>query len=303
MSVPEQLITLARGKFDFLLPVFIRKGFFQHGPRPLPSSAHQVALTHGAPLISIVIPSYNMAQFLEGTIISVLDQRYPRLELIVVDGGSTDGSAAIIEKYRSRLHWWCSESDHGQAHAINKGFSRANGEILAWLNADDRYLEGTLARVANYLGARRDVDVVYGHRLLVDEDDRMIGRWVLPPHSDRVLSWADFIPQETMFWRRRVWNKVGCRVDASLDFAMDWDLLLRFRDAKARMVRLPYCLGLFRIHSGQKTSSRIDQVGFKEMQKLRKRSLGYVPSSARRAVGVAWYLMKARLFEILYKNP
>ncbi len=292
----------ARGKFDFLLPAFIRSGFYQYIPRPLEIQARQVKLTHQPTLISVVIPSYNQVRFLERTITSVLAQRYPRLELIVVDGGSTDGSVAIIKKYEPQLHWWCSESDTGQTHALNKGFSHANGEILAWLNADDCYLVNTLARVANYMHARDDVDVVYGNRLLIDENDQVIGKWVLPPHNGKVLSWADFIPQETLFWRRRVWEKVDQHLDVSFNFAMDWDLLLRFRDVNAQMVRLPHFLGLFRIHSRQKTSSQIDNIGFEEMQKLRRRSLGYTPSQFQCALGAAGYLLKARFFEILLKN-
>lgn len=294
----EDLMALASEKLDFLLPAFISKGFYQYEPRPLKIQTRKVKLVNAPPSISVVIPSYNQARFLERTIKSVLNQRYPNLELIIVDGGSADGSVSVIEKYKSHLHWYCSEPDTGQADAINKGFSKAKGEILAWLNADDCYLPNTLARVANYMGERLDVDVVYGNRLLINENDQEIGKWVLPPHNDRILNWADFIPQETLFWRRNIWEKVGQHLDISFDFAMDWDLLLRFRDANAKMTRLSYYIGQFRIHSQQKTTKQIDQIGFEEMQKLRRRSLGYTPSQFQCAIGVAWYLLKARFFEI-----
>ena len=299
MVLTENLLTLAREKFIFLLPSFISKGFSQYGPRQLKIDTHRVKLKHKPAMISIVIPSYNQAQFLEKTIVSVFNQKYPNLELIIVDGGSTDGSVEIIKKYQSQLHWWCSEADSGQADAINKGFFRSNGEILAWLNADDCYLPNTFSRIANYLGNNQDVDVVYGHRILINEEDREIGKWVLPPHNDRIINWVDFIPQETLFWRRDLWDKVGNCLNVAFEFAMDWDLLLRFRDAKAKLVRLPHFLALFRIHKQQKTLSLIDQIGIKEMQELRTRTLGYNPTRTQCALGAAWYLLKARFYEAL----
>jgi len=298
MGRMDDLLGRARDTFDFLLPAFIGKGFYQYAPRPLQVERQPESLTYDPPLISIVIPSYNQARFLEQSITSVLDQEYPNLELIIVDGGSTDGSLGIIKTYESNLHWWCSEPDKGQADAINKGFSQTNGEILAWLNADDCYYSHCLLQIADWLCARPDVDVVYGNRLLIDEMGREVGRWILPPHNDHVLTWADFVPQETLFWRRALWEKVDQRLDASLDFAMDWDLLLRFRDAGAHMVHLPHFLGLFRVYSQQKTSSKMDQIGLKEMQELRLRCLGYVPSRFQCAIGVAWYLFRSRLSEM-----
>ena len=110
--------------------------------------------------------------------------------------------------------------------------------------------------------------------LLLDEEDREIGRWVLPAHSNDVLSWADFVPQETLFWRRSTWEKAGGRIDEKFRFAMDWDLLLRFRKVGARMVRLPHFLGAFRIHEAQKTSATINEIGQVEMARLRLRELG-----------------------------
>lgn len=275
----------------------------QHSPKSLniPKPKRNILLPSKPPLISIVIPSFNQAYYLEKTIKSILDQKYPNLELIVVDGASTDGSKQIIESYSNDLHWWCSEPDSGQTNGLNKGFKHANGEIMAWLNADDQIPPGTLARVAHYMGKNADTDVVYGHRILIDEDDQEIGRWIMPAHNDRVLTWADFIPQETLYWRRSLWEQVGKKLDESFKFAMDWDLLLRFREVEAKIVRLPYFMGLFRVHARQKTSAQIDEIGFTEMQTLRVRCLGFPPQQYRIALGSVGYLFKARIIELLWK--
>src|SRR5262249_1995819 len=180
-------------------------------------------------LIAIVTPSFNQGAFLERTLASVLGQQYPRLEYVVQDGGSTDGTLAVLQRYRDQLTHWESVRDRGQAHAINLGFRRTTGDIMAYLNSDDLLFPGALAFVARYFAAHPQVDVVYGHRVIIDEQDQEVGRWVLPPHEDEVLSWTDPVPQETVFWRRRVWERVGGAMDESFQFALDWDLLLRFR--------------------------------------------------------------------------
>lgn len=247
-----------------------------HAPQPL---CHEVPYTarlpaDKLPAIAIVTPSYRQAGFIERTVRSVLDQNYPRLEYHVQDGGSEDGTIEMLRHYQDRLSGWASERDGGQSHAINLGFAHTTGEIMAWLNSDDLLMPGTLAYVGEYFALHPEVDVVYGHRILIDEQDREIGRWILPAHDGAALSWADFIPQETLFWRRAIWDKAGGRIDESFRFAMDWDLLLRFRDAGARMVRLPRFLGAFRIHEAQKTSAAIHEIGRQEMDRLRLRVLG-----------------------------
>jgi hypothetical protein len=145
---------------------------------------------------------------------------------------------------------------------------------MAWLNSDDLLMPGTLALVADYVPKHPEIDVIYGHRILIDEEDREIGRWILPGHRDKVLSWADFVPQETLFWRRRIWDSIGGDLDESFRFAMDWDMLLRFPVVGAHMVRLPYFLDAFRIHDAQKTSAIIFEVGKHEITRLRRRVLG-----------------------------
>ena len=203
---------------------------------------------------------------------------YPRLEYIVQDGGSIDNSLEVIREHEDKLAGWDSESDNGQTHGINRGMRHTTGEIMAFLNSDDMLLPGSLAYVAAYFQKHPDVDVVYGHRLLIDEQGREIGRWVLPAHDDNAIAYADYIPQETLFWRRRAWEKVGGRLDESFHFALDWDLILRFRSAGMRFVRLPRFLGAFRITDEQKTTQLIQTVGAGEMTRLRRRELGHDPT-------------------------
>jgi carbamoyltransferase len=246
-------------------------------PRPLhiPERYRTPLPLDNPPTISICTPSFNQGRFLEGTIRSVLDQNYPALEYAVQDGGSKDESVTVMEKYRDRLVRIESRKDNGQGHAINLGFAHATrGEIMAYLNSDDLLLPGSLNYVAAFFRANPDVDVVYGHRVVIDPDGKEVGRWILPAHSDQMLIWADYVPQETMFWRRSIWDRAGGRIDDAFQFALDWDLLLRFREAGAKFVRLPRFLGAFRVHSSQKTSADIADTGTPEMNRLRTRIHG-----------------------------
>ncbi len=231
-----------------------------HPPRPLTVPLHYLRAEppRPAPTISIVTPSYGQAQYLERTLYSVVSQNYPSLEYVVQDGGSGDASSEILRRYESSLASWRSEADRGQGDAINRGFARTTGQIMAYLNSDDLLLPGALAYVARYFVAHPEVDAVYGHRVMIDEYDRKIGIWVLPPHDDDELALIDFVPQETLFWRRPLWEAAGGAIDDTLRFAIDWDLLLRFREQGACIVRLNRFLGAFRVHSEQKTSARED---------------------------------------------
>jgi len=254
-----------------------------------------------APKISLVTPSFRQGAFIERTILSILHQDYPNLEYIVQDGGSTDDTVAHLKKYEHRLTSWVSEKDGGQTNAINRGFAKTDGEIMGWLNSDDLLLPGSLNTVANFFAQNPHVDVVYGHRILINEHDHQIGRWIMPNHNHDVLSWADFIPQETMFWRRSLWEKVGASLDENFKFAMDWDLILRFRKAGAKFVRIPRFLGAFRIHSAQKTSAVISDIGFKEMDILRKREIGYVPGYPEIRKNLLIYILEHIALDYSYR--
>jgi glycosyltransferase involved in cell wall biosynthesis len=226
-----------------------------------------------APAISIVTPSYQQGGFIDRTLYSVVKQNYPALEYVVQDGGSSDETIDVLRRFEPLLTAWTSEPDEGQGDAINRGFAQTTGEIMAWLNSDDLLLPGALAHVARYFAEHPDVDVVYGNRIMIDENDSQIGAWILPAHDDVALTLADYVPQETLFWRRRIWDAAGGLVDPSFSFALDWDLLLRFRQAGAKIVRLPRFLGAFRVHAEQKTTVN-DSVGRLECDRLRQRIHG-----------------------------
>jgi glycosyltransferase involved in cell wall biosynthesis len=250
------------------------------------------------PSFAIVTPSLNHCAFIRGTVDSVLAQNYPKLAYLVQDGGSADETMAILRSYGDRLRWR-SEPDGGQANAINRGFAELDGEIMGYLNSDDMLLPGTLAYVARAFEADPGLDLVYGHRIYVDAQGLEIGRSVLPPHAPEALKWADYIPQETLFWRRRVWEQIG-PFDESFDFALDWDFLLRAQSAGFRFARLPRFLGCFRVHSEQKSHAMID-VGTKEVTRLRARSLGRVPSRRQVKGALAGYLLRQMLFDWSYR--
>jgi glycosyltransferase involved in cell wall biosynthesis len=253
------------------------------------------------PIISIVTPMLNGAQFIKFTLDSVLDQEYPALEYVIQDGGSADDALNIVEQYRSRLAQINSKRDTGMAQAINRGFRRSTGEIMAYLNADDLLLPGTLRFVAAYFATHPEVDVVYGHRVVIDADHAEVGRWVLPRHQDDVLSWTDYVPQETLFWRRAIWEKVGGAMDESFRFALDWDLLLRFRNAGATFVRVPRFLGAFRVHGNQKTATELTGIGAEEIRRIREREAGRPIAPAEIRHLLEPYLRRHKVYHKMYR--
>ena len=261
------------------------------------------------PRITIVVPSYNQGRFIEQTFKSIIDQGYPNLELIVIDGGSSDETLGVIKQYAKHITWWVSEADDGQANAINKGMSHATGEILAWLNSDDCLMPGSLLQVAQHFLASPDTDVVYGHRVLINEAGLDVGRWILPAHRKMILTYADYIPQETMFWRKILWRKVNAHLDESFRFAMDWELICRFVQADAKFTLIPAFLGQFRMHAMQKTNANLESDGFREMAIIRK---AYRQSFSRHAAlqilyhrmqraSLYGFVVRARLTELLWQ--
>jgi glycosyltransferase involved in cell wall biosynthesis len=203
------------------------------------------------PLVSIVTPSFNQAQFLEQTILSVLGQDYPRIEYIVMDGASDDGSVEIIRRHEDRIASWTSERDKGQTDAIRRGFARSTGEILAWLNSDDLLAPSAVRIAVDALRRFPDAGTIYGDRLHIDAKGNVIGINRMPAFYPSMFRRNITLPQETVFFRREAYEKAG-GLDESLAFSMDFDLWVRL--AKVAPVRhVPAFLGSYREHAASKS--------------------------------------------------
>ena len=224
------------------------------------------------PLVTIVTPSFNQASFLEETIKSVLNQTYPNIEYIIMDGGSTDGSLEIIKKYVSQLAHWVSEKDRGQTDAINKGFALANGEVLAWLNSDDTLLPNAVEEAVAYLSVHPDVGMVYGDANYIDDKSKVIGKFpAAETDLPRLRKGYVHIPQQASFFRKSLWNQVG-PLDPEFFFAMDYDLWVRLAE-RSGLKYLPGTWANFRLHADAKTISSDDQC-WPEMLKVHYRNGG-----------------------------
>lgn len=269
------------------LPISIRSrsgAEFLTKPRPLP-------------LVSIVTPSFNQAPFLEQCIESVLGQDYPRIEYIIVDGGSSDGTVELIRRYADKLAWWVSEADLGQTDAINKGFARARGEVFAWLNSDDRYTPGAVGQAAHYLFDHPDVGMVYANASFIDAKGRTIGRFPAA-HTDlaRLRRGYVHIPQQSSFFRAALWRDLG-PLDPSFYFAMDYDLWTRIAQRAAIRYLPDHTWSNFRLHPGGKTTAA-DERCWPEMLRVHYRDGGRVFSVIvakyylRRLLGPLWSLVR-----------
>jgi glycosyltransferase involved in cell wall biosynthesis len=221
------------------------------------------------PKISIVTPSYNQAEFLERTILSVLNQNYPNLEYIIIDGGSTDGSAEIIKKYEKYLIYWVSEKDKGQSDAINKGFEKSTGQFLAWLNSDDLYLPGSLFKIKNVFTKYEEITFLYGHSLLIDNKDNIIRCLYTVPQTYRSYIYdGGNIFQGTVFWRRNIFYKYGM-LDVKLNFAMEYKLFDNFfKNEKGYF--LNDILAAYRLHEKAKSYTASHKIRLDELNSIRE---------------------------------
>lgn len=227
------------------------------------------------PLVTIVTPSFNMAALLPATLESVLGQDYPRIEYIIADGGSTDGTLEILKRYRGRLQY-TSAPDDGPADAIHKGFSQARGDLFAWLSADDTYEPGAIRRAVEHLARNPEVDVVYGDGWWINEDGKPIERYPSQPFDASVLERDCFICQPAAFLRASAYRR--CGVDPRQKMSFDYDLWIRMAAAKSRFAYLPEHLANTRMHRRALTLSARRQVFHASMDLLR-RHYGYVPFS------------------------
>lgn len=213
--------------------------------------------TQEHPKITVVTPNYNQFQFLETTILSVLDQHYPNLEYIIIDGGSTDGSVDIIQKYEHKLAYWVSESDNGMYDAINKGFLKSTGDVMCWLNSDDVLLEGSLHYIGKVFSTCPYVAWLQGTPSLINEEGVLTFKRT-PEYSKfhfylkAYETDLSFIAQESSFWSRSLWEKLNGEISLNYSLASDFDLWMRFFE-----VETLYCtheqLAAFRKREGQKS--------------------------------------------------
>jgi glycosyltransferase involved in cell wall biosynthesis len=304
-------------QFAFRFPMDLAVHAFHytacHWPRPndLSASAPAADVTPSVdalfsgnpsslPTISVVTPSYGYGHFIEWTIRSVLMQNYPKLELIVMDGGSRDATVDIIRKYQPYLKYAESKKDKGQADAVVRGFKHSTGEIMAYLNSDDMLAPGALEFVAHYFQDHPEVDMVYSHRIIVDDNNKVTGHWILPQHSDWYMQRWDYIPQETCFWRRSIYEKVG-GIDRTYKFALDFDLFVRFMRAGACIRRVERFLGAFRVHDVSKTSSELQEgtVHPEVARVWRKYKVRLARWQEMPAVGIReWIDVKSRRFAV-----
>lgn len=227
------------------------------------------------PKVSIVIPSYNQGAFLEATIRSILDQKYPDLEIIVIDGGSTDNSVEIIRKYAGQLKYWVSEKDKGQSEAINKGFRIATGKYINWLCSDDILMEGALSKLVSFLESNPAIDCVFGNAPIINSKGDIIEfRKEIPyDHLVTVYSMSHSF-QPTALYKREMLNKVGL-LDETLQYSMDHDLFLRMDAAGCRFGYVNETIAGYRYHSQSKgtlnptTTLNLIRLGLKRKHGIR----------------------------------
>lgn len=261
------------------------------------------------PRISVVTASYNQANFIEQTILSVLDQNYPNLEYIIMDGGSTDGTVDVIKKYESRLAYWTSEKDNGASDALRKGFEHATGSIMAYLNSDDYYMPGALHHVAEKF-TRTGADVVFGDMYWVDIQGNVRAERRQTPFTRLgfLYGGSDF-SQPSTFWSKDIYCKSG-GFDPSFQFAFDMDLFGRFMANGAKFVFTRRFLSSFRMHDAQKTHL-INEVGRSETRKIRQRYArfaaksmpGIVLRNVARVQRIAWYIRQGDLMWLIGRIP
>ncbi len=281
--------------------------------RPLFDDATVSGNDPSYPRITVVTPSFNQSRYLEKTILSVLNQNYPNLEYIIIDGGSTDGSIDIIRQYERYLAYWVSERDEGQVDALNKGFKRGTGDLFAWQNSDDLYMPGAFLKVAERFSQKPEADVFFGNFWIVDSDDNLIRDIRFTPFSFRCsLMEGIGISNQAAFWRRELFEEFGY-LDPSLEFAMDLDWWLRLGHGKAGFCFIRSHLGCLRLHEETKTSTILNKVGLSERVKIRSKYSPEVFGTGSKSINAsfwktvcllrrtAWYVLQ-RDFTYLFRG-
>lgn len=205
------------------------------------------------PLLSIIVPTLNQSRFIAQTLASIVGQCWPQTEIIVIDGGSTDGTHEVVQRFGNAVTHFVSEPDRGQADAINKGFRLAKGDLLAWLNSDDYYLPAVIDKVAPLLGDGREPRLAYGGTIALNEARGDTALWSAPPFSREDLKTRALIYQPSAFWTRALWEKTG-ELNIEQHFTLDWDWFLRASE-HCEFQQMNEPLSVYRFHEGHKTGS------------------------------------------------
>lgn len=247
-------------------------------------------------LVSIITPSFNQAAYLETTILSVLNQDHPRIEYIVIDGGSTDNSVEIIRKYEDKLAYWVSEKDKGQADAINKGFARAAGEVVAWLNSDDYYLPGAVSAAIKMFEENPDVVLVYGNMLAVDGHGKTFNTLNYKQLTLEDLLCFQIIGQPAVFMRRSALVKTG-GLDASFNFLLDHYLWTQLAQ-HGRIMHVPQTWSAARYHAEAKNRAKAAEFGreaFRILEKVKQdKNLAPILAKVNRRARASAHRVNAR---------
>lgn len=244
------------------------------------------------PKISVVVPSYNQAKFLKESLQSIIEQNYPNLELIVIDGGSTDGSVEVIKTYEKYITYWVSEPDGGQTKGLIKGFNHATGDIQCWLNSDDLLVKGTLAYVALYFKLNPHIDAVFGNALWIDAENQPLREQREIPFNRFIWMYTyNYIPGMSMFWRKYIYERVG-GLNPEFDLAMDADLWIRFAEV-GKIAHVPEIWSHMRFYPEQKNRRLRDKSDAEDLR-IRERYWGTTQPSfynLKKAIAYTWRIV------------
>lgn len=248
------------------------------------------------PKISVITPSYNQGKYIEDTIKSVINQDYPNLEYIIIDGGSTDETIEIIKKYEHKIHYWCSEKDNGQTDALIKGFNLATGDIYCWLNSDDIFEPNTLKTVAQFFIDNPEAEFVYGNAVWIDENSRVLYERKEMPFVKWVWLYTyNYIPQPSTFWKSSLYRKVG-GLDPKFTLSMDGDLFARFSNY-THLNHIPVTLSRFRYYKEQR-NQKFREKSLQEDRLIISRELGREPTFIEmKTIGFI-----GRIYRWIYRN-
>ena len=223
-----------------------------------------------SPKISIITPSFNQGQFIEETILSVLKQDYPNIEYIIIDGGSSDNTVEIIKKYADRVAYWVSEKDSGQSEAINKGFRKATGDIVCWINSDDVFLPGAIKSVIKYFSLHKKIDFLNGFTLFMDKNSKILyNNFTLKQKKWYAKHGIYYVSQPSMFWKKSIFDSIGL-LREDFHAAMDQEFLIRIFKNNLKVGQVKKILAGYRVHGTSKTfiNGQIWETDAKELANL-----------------------------------